>query len=133
MVELWRDIFSWKFIKYFVVGVLGVSLDFLILYLLVEYGHLYYLLAAIFSVSIVLWISFTLNKFWTFRNFEKKFFPQFAKYIITHALAMGVNLILLAFLVEIIHLWYIHGKIIATIVSATTNFLLTRRFVFHQG
>lgn len=132
MKQLIQDIFSWKFIKYFVVGLTGTSLDFLILYLLVEYGHIYYLLAAIISVSIVLWLSFTLNKYWTFRNFEKKYFQQFVKYIIAHALAMTVNLVLLVFLVEIIHLWYIHGKIIATIVSATTNFLLTRRFVFYR-
>jgi putative flippase GtrA len=124
------DVFSWKFVKYFIVGVLGVSLDFAILYTLVEYGHLHYLLGATIAVSIVLWISFTLNKFWTFRNLEKKYFHQFAKYIIAHAFAMAVNLILLTFFVEIVHLWYIHGKIFATTVSAIINFLLTRKYVF---
>ena|SRR3972149_8682578 len=123
-------LFSWHFIKYVCVGFLGTALDFSFLYVLVEYGHLYYLLAAIISVSIVLWVSFSLNKFWTFQNFEKKYFPQFGKYILSHLVALAISLAILAFLVQVFHFWYLFAKVFATVAAAITNFLITKKFIF---
>ena len=121
---------SKQFIKYVLIGFLGTGLDFLLLYSLVEYLHLYYVLAAFVSVAIVVGISFSLNKYWTFQNQEKKYLSQFSKYIFSHALAYGLNLIILIILVEIFGLWYILAKVFATAVSAICNFLLTKMWVF---
>jgi len=125
-----KQFFSWQFIKYVIVGFVGTALDFSILYILVEYGHLYYLFGAVTSVAIVLWLSFTLNKYWTFANFEKKYFQQFGKYILSHLLALAINLAILAFLVEIFHFWYLFAKVFATVGAAITNFLLVKKFIF---
>lgn len=128
-----KNFFSWQFIKYVVVGFVGTALDFSLLYILVEYGHLYYLFGAVTSVAIVLWISFSLNKFWTFQNFEKQYFRQFGKYIISHLVALAVNLTILAFLVQVFHFWYMFAKVFATVGAAITNFLLIRKFIFNQN
>jgi len=125
-----NNFFSWQFVKYVCVGFLGTALDFSILYSLVEYGHLYYLLAAVISVGIVLWISFTFNKYWTFGNFEKKYFQQFFKYFISHLIALAVSLAILALLVEIFHFWYLFAKVFATVAAAITNFLIVKKFIF---
>ena len=122
--------FSWQFIKYVIVGFVGTALDFGLLYILVEFGHLYYLFGAVTSVAIVLWISFSLNKYWTFQNFEKKYFRQIAKYLVSHAIALGINLVILAFLVEVFHFWYLFAKVFATVGAAITNFLLVKKFIF---
>ena len=121
---------SKQFLKYIIIGLLGTGLDFLFLYCLVEYLRLYYVLAAFISVAIVIWISFTFNKYWTFANHEKKYLSQFSKYILSHAFAYGLNLIILIILVEIFGLWYILAKVFATAVSAICNFLLTKKWVF---
>ena len=118
-----NNLFSWQFIKYIIVGFVGTALDFSFLYLLVEYGHLFYLLAAVISVSLVLWVSFTLNKYWTFKNFEKK-------YCLSHLIALVVSLVILASLVQFFHLWYLLAKVFATIAAAIVNFLLVRNFIF---
>ena len=128
--SLVSNLFSWQFVKYIIVGFVGTGLDFSILYILVEYGHLYYLFGAVTSVAIVLWVSFTLNKYWTFQNFEKKYFQQFGKYLVSHAIALGVNLAILAFLVEIFHFWYLFAKVFATAAAAITNFLIVKKFIF---
>ena len=125
-----NNLFSWQFVKYAIVGFLGTFLDFLILYLLVEYGHLWYLLAALISVSIVLWISFSLNKYWTFSNFEKKYFSQLGKYILSHLIALALSLAILTILVEIFHFWYILAKAFATVAAAITNFLMVKKYIF---
>lgn len=127
-----KQFFSRQFLKYVIVGFVGTALDFSILYVLVEFGHLFYLFAAIASVAVVLWISFSLNKYWTFQNFEKKYFQQFFKYVISHLVALGVSLMILAFLVEVFNFWYIFAKVFATCGAAVTNFLLVKNFIFFK-
>ncbi len=130
--SLINQFFTKQFAKYIIVGLIATLLDFSFLWLLVEFGHLHYFWAAILSVMIVLWFSFTLNKYWTFKNLEKKYFQQFIKYTISHAIALGVNLIVLTVLVEFFNLWYIFAKIFATAAAAITNFLLVKKFIFSE-
>lgn len=128
--SLVQNFFTWQFIKYVVVGFLGTALDFSLLYILVEFGHLWYFSAAFISISIVLWISFSLNKYWTFKNYEKKYFVQLGKYLLSHLLALGLSLSILAILVEIFQFWYILAKFFATVVAAITNFLMVKKYIF---
>jgi len=127
-----NNFWSWQFLKYLVIGFTGTFFDFVILYLLVEYLHIFYLLAAILSVAIVLWYSFTLNKLWTFQNYEKKYFVQFIQYVISHSVALGVNLGVLTALVEIFGLWYLFAKVFATAAAAITNFLIVKKYIFQK-
>lgn len=109
---------------------MGTGLDFLIVYALVEYGHLFYLLAAVISIAIVFWISFSLNKYWTFENSEKKYFSQAIKYFITSSVGIGINLAVLVFLVELFGMWYILAKVFATAAALIWNFLVYKNWVF---
>ena len=125
-----RSFMSKNFFKYVIVGFIGTGLDFLILYLLVEFWHLFYLLAALISIGIVIWLSFTLNKFWTFKNLEKRYFLQLGKYILAHSVGIGINLAILTLLVEFFGLWYILAKVIATALALIWNFLVAKKWVF---
>lgn len=125
-----KQFFSAQFLKYIVVGFLGTALDFSILYALVEYLHLFYLISATVSVCIVIWISFTLNKYWTFQDYSKQYFKQLLKYAISHMIALAVALAVLATLVEIFGMWYIYAKFFATAAAAITNFLIVKSYIF---
>lgn len=125
-----QKLFSKQFLKYLVVGFTGTAADFALLYVFVQYFHIFYLLAAFFSIAIVLWYSFTLNKYWTFENKEKKYFPQFLKYVIAHSIALGINLLILAILVQFFHLWYLFAKVFATAAAAIANFFMVKSFIF---
>lgn len=125
-----KTLYSPQFVKYVTIGFLGTGLDFLLLYTLVEYAHLYYIFAAIISVSIVLWISFSLNKYWTFRNREQQYIRQLLKYLVSHAAGQILNFSILILLVEIFDLWYIFAKVCATAIVVTWNFLITKNWVF---
>jgi len=125
-----KKIINKQFAKYVAVGAFATGLDFGILYFLVEFGHIFYLVSAIISMAIVLWVSFSLNKFWTFQNFEKKYFQQFTKYLVSHLLALAVSLTILSILVQVFHFWYLFAKVFATAGAAITNFLLIQKFIF---
>lgn len=119
-----------KFVKYIIIGFLGTGLDFAILYVLVEFAHLFYLAAAAVSIAIVVWISFTLNKYWTFGNYDKKYFRQLGKYLVAHSIGIGLNLGILTLLVEVFHLWYIGAKAVALPATLAWNFLAVKKWVF---
>lgn len=129
---MFKSLFGTRSINYVIVGLGATILDFFFLYLLVEKFHLHYLWGALISMSIVLWVSFTLNKYWTFKNFEKKYFQQFAKYAVSHAIALGVALIILTSIVEIFNFWYLFAKVFATGGAAIINFLLVDKFIFSE-
>lgn len=124
---------SKQFLKYVLIGILGTSLDFLLLYVLVEEGHTHYVLSAIISASLVIWLSFTLNKYWTFENREKDYLRQFFKYLASHSIGYLINLMILVILVEGFGLWYIFAKVFATAAALIWNFLVTKKWVFLEG
>ncbi len=128
-----KKIFSAQLIKYGLVGAAATGTDFLILYFLVEYAHLYYLAAAAISIVLVFVASFTANKYWTFSNRENRYFRQMGQYLLAHLLGIGLSLTILHSLVEYLGLWYIFAKVFATAVAAITNFLLVKLWVFKNN
>lgn len=127
-----RQFASFKFIKYAVVGLTCTSLDFLLLYIFTEFLHIFYLLSAVLSIAVVLWLSFSLNKYWTFADFGGQYFKQFFGYILSHMLALILSLIILTVLVEIFGLWYILARAVGTGLAAVINFSLTKKYVFNN-
>ena len=133
MKKLVNKIFSIQLIKYGLVGATATGTDFLILYFLVEYVHLYYLAAAVISIAIVFIASYSANKYWTFSNRENHYWRQMGQYLLAHLLGIGLSLTILHSLVEFGGLWFIFAKVFATAVAAITNFLLVKLWVFNNN
>lgn len=125
-----KKFLSKQFLRYIVIGFLGTGLDFLFVYLFVEYLHLHYLLSALISIALVLFLSFSLNKYWTFDNQEKKYFYQLFKYILASSVSWGINLTVLTMLVEVFAMRYLLAKVFATAAALIWNFLIARNWVF---
>jgi len=119
-----------QFIKYCLVGATGTGLDFLLLYLFVEYGRINYLLAAIISTIVAMVINFTLNKFWTFRKKDGNYFSQLLKYAAAHSIGALINLVVLTLLVEVFGVWYLMARVVGTVFAVSWNFLATKKWVF---
>lgn len=56
-----------QFFQFLVVSVIGLSLNLLIMYVLIEFFGLWYNFAKAFAIAIVLFWNFLANKFWTFK------------------------------------------------------------------
>jgi len=129
-INIIKKRFGVQFIKYSLVGATGTSIDFLLLYLLVEKGHLFYLLAAVFSTIVAMLINFTLNKYWTFGKKEGNYFIQLFHYASAHAVGGLINFAVLTVLVETFGVWYLFARIAATFLAVIWNFLATKKWVF---
>lgn len=125
-----KKLLSNQFVKYIIVGSATTGLDFLLVYIFVEYFHIFYLLSASLSIAIIFFISFSLNKYWTFNNREAKYFIHSIKYALSNIVSWIINLSVLALFVEVFEVWYLLAKVFATAAAVIWNFFIYRNWVF---
>jgi putative flippase GtrA len=58
-------------IRYILVGGISASIEFCVFSILVLYLHVFYLVANVFAFFVAFFIGFWLQKYWTFKNYEK--------------------------------------------------------------
>lgn len=104
------------FLKFGAVGLVGAGIHFLILYLLTDVAHLWYLFSAIISVVIAATSNYILNHNITFRDRQiTNHILGWFKYQVMSGITDGIYIGLLALFVEVAGMWYILGAAIAVI------------------
>lgn len=119
-------------IKYALVGASSTIIDVGVLTLLVELGHLHLLVAAVLSFCIAVANGFFWNKKWTFQNTSTHLTRQYIKFALTALVGLGLNLLLLSFLVYFFHLWYVLAKMITTVIVFFWNFTSNKFWTFRS-
>ena len=122
---------SKQFIRYLVVGVTSVITNLGIYTLLLKSFHVWYIAAAIMSFLCGAIVSFTLQKFWTFKQFSlHKVHHEIFFYLSIIAFNALANSFILFILVE----KFIEGKvvanIIANVITAVWSFFAHRAITF---
>ena len=117
-----------RMVKYAMVGVLNVAIDFALYALLVTIG-VWYPLAKTMSLSVATANGYTLNRLWTFRAGPHRHIAL-AKYAGVQAGCLAANVTLLAVLVEIAGLDEIVAQAIALPFIAVMSFLGQRLWTF---
>ncbi len=119
-----------KFLKFALVGAMGLVIDFGVTYLCKEIFRFnkYFANATGFFVSGI--NNFLLNRSWTFVNNDPQIWEQYAKFISFAMIGLAIN----SFII-----WFLHGqrkknfylsKGIATIIVTSWNFLSNFFFTF---
>ncbi len=120
-------------LRYLISGGTAAATNLLIFSALVYSAHMYYLYASILAFVMSIAVSFTLQKFWTFRDMPlHDVHSQFARYIIVIVFNLILNTILVYILVETTRVWYVVAQGIATIVIAIVGYFAYRHFVFRD-
>lgn len=123
---------SFSFARYLISGGTAASVNFAALFLLVEVVHVHYLFASAISVGMAIIVSFTLHKFFTFREHTLERIPhQFVRYLLLLACSVSVNTVLMWLLVDGLLIPYFLAQVAVSGVIATGNFFAYRLFVFH--
>lgn len=101
------------------------------LYLLTEYAHVHYLLSAVVSFIIAFFISFLLQKFWTFQDMRKEVVHwQMVLFLGLSLANLLVNTLLIYSLVEYMHLWYVAAAVVSGALLAVSNFFVYKHVIF---
>lgn len=103
-----------QFVKYCLVGAIGLVVNLAVYSLLVKGAHFHYLAAATFSFTVAVTNNFVLNKFWTFGNPQGTMFVQAGRFLIVSATSLLLNLLVLRLLIEDLNL---NNKIIAQAIA----------------
>ena len=122
-----------ELLKYIFVGLSTVLIDFLIYKFLIKFIVIY--LAKTISFLSGTFFSYQLNRTWTFKS-RKKTLSQFIKYLIIHITSLVLNVIINSLLLNTFSKNYFLSYevcfLIATLTSATYNFLFIKIFIFNS-
>jgi putative flippase GtrA len=120
-----------KIAKYIISGGTAAVVDLAALYVFVEWFHMWYVLSAIIAFLIAFCFSFTLQKFWTFKDREvENVHKQATVYFVVSVVNLGVNTLLIYLFVEYLHLHYFVSQIIAGGLLAVSSFFIYSIFIF---
>lgn len=123
-----------KYVKYVISGGVAAFANITSLYVMTEYGHIYYLLSATISFLIGFIVSFALQKLWTFQDTGRvNMHWQAFLYFMTSLFGLGLNTFLIYILVEFVHVWYVAAAVLSGLVIAVINFSIYRKFIFAEA
>ena len=120
-----------QFMKFCIIGSTNVVIDFTIYFILTRFFHLYFIMANFGSFFIAVSWSFYMNKKWTFRHLDPQFLKErFVKFIITNAIGVSIQTLLLYWFVTHGHLHALLAKGAAIVIATFWNFFVSKYWVF---
>lgn len=118
-------------LRYLCVGAMAFSIDFATLYLLVEWGHLHYLVAATIGFIFGSVISYTMSVYWVFAY--RRIASRRTEMMIFFLIGVGgllANNAVIWFFTEMAQFHYMQSKIFAAVLIFLWNFLARRTLLF---
>ena len=121
-------------ISFALVGGLGDIPHFLILWLMTDYGHVYYLWSNMAAIIVAGTQNYTINHIITFRKDRannRNWFYGWTKFLVVMAIGdFGVQTGVAFLLTQYVHIFYILSVFLATIVSGLFKFLIVKRIIW---
>lgn len=120
-----------QFIRYFIVGGIAFIADFSALFLLTEWVGLNYLLSATLAFIIGIIINYQLSICWVFdqRAISNKYI-EFLIFAFIGVIGVFLNLGIIFFLTEKLNVFYLHSKLVATVIIFLFNFGARKIYLF---
>ena len=130
-VLLLEKIWSWRhqFIKYFIIGLSGVGLDMLLLWLFKEQGKIRAVEAVSLTQIFTLSYNFSLNKYWAFKN-KGLNHKQMIRYLLTASGNYVFSVLFMWVFNEKLGFNYLIVRLASIAVMVIWNFLLYRFWIF---
>ncbi|MBI4359609.1 MAG: GtrA family protein [Candidatus Jacksonbacteria bacterium] len=129
-IALHRLRISKTFFTYCVIGATSAVIDFSGLIIGVEILRFPLILANSLSFSAAVINSFYWHRRITFRNTHPRVLRQFFVFVACATLGVAINNAVLFFMAEIVGVWYVFGKAVATGIALLWNYSINKRFIF---
>src|SRR3989344_485755 len=119
--------------RYIISGGTSAVVDLILLYILNSVLGFHYLISAIIAFSTAFFISFILQKFWTFRNHSKEgIHGQAFIYLGSSLFSLGLNTLLMYLFVDYFHIMVLLSQVFAGAIVACFTFFISRK-IFKYG
>ncbi len=119
------------YVKYIIAGGTAAVTDFGLLFFLTDILHIWYIASATLAFIIAFFVSFFLQKFWTFRdNSRNRIYKQMSMYLAVGVANTAVNAGGMYVLVDYFGLWYILAQAVMSVLLAVGSFVIYRFVIF---
>ena len=119
----------WEVFRFLLVGGGCFLLEYGLLFALTEYGGLNPLVSAPIAFTVSLVVNYILCVYVVFHT-EQQSKKQMALFALTSIIGLGINQVVMWFFIDIIGIWYMFAKVVASAVVMVWNYF-TKRYVLH--
>ncbi len=125
---------SKRFVSYLLVGGSGIVVNMIVLFALVEGGHLNHMLAATISSVVSIFTNFVLNDHWTFRDRKAgtTWIGRATQYYAVAGFGLVFSMGALALLTLSLGVNYLLANLFAMGTAMVTNYALNARFTWRE-
>jgi putative flippase GtrA len=117
--------------KYFFVGATAALIDWLFYWILVNYGAVHYLLAAVISFNIATLVNYLLSVKWVFNSGRYSKYIEISLVFLVSLLGLLFNELFLYLFKEIFNLHFMISKVAATGIVFFWNYLSRKKLIFN--
>ncbi len=122
-----------RIVRFVISGGTATTVNLSTLYVLTHFLGVWYLYSSIMAFAASFFVSFTLQKFWTFGDTSRhRMRAQAFTYLLIILFALLVNTTLLFIFVEMAHLHYLLAQLISGVFIAVINFSSYKHIVFKK-
>lgn len=118
------------FVKFLISGSIAAGVDFLFIFIFFDVVKLRLEFSVALAFVLAFGVSFSLQKFWTFKDNSKKVGKQAVLYFSVALFNLFLNTFAVKFLVEKMHLWIYIAQAIVAFCIGMCNFIISRYFIF---
>jgi putative flippase GtrA len=120
-------------LKYLMVGAFCALVNLMIQYTAVQLLGLHYIGGILLAFTVLVPLSFFIHKNVTFRTDGKFSWRRFALYAMQWIVVLGINIVLLALFVDLLHMPFSPAMILVTGISTVLSYGYSRHYVFQPS
>jgi putative flippase GtrA len=119
-----------QLLKFGLVGGIAFLIDYGLLFICTEWFGIYYFISSIISFSVSVIFNYIASVLWVFDvDQEKSKTKNFIIFITLSIVGLGINQIIMYYGVEVLNLYYMLIKLIATFIVMVFNFITRKMFL----
>jgi len=122
-----------KFLKFGVVGILGMAVDFFITWLCKEKLQFDKYISNSNGFIIAATSNYFFNRVWTFKSTNSQIIKEYSSFIVISIVGLGINNLIIYLLHEKMKLNFYLAKVIATGIVVLWNFFANYFFTFNNS
>lgn len=130
---MFKPLIQYKIIRYIISGGTAALVSLSLLYFFTDVVGIWYLLSSTLAFVVAFFVSFLLQKLWTFKDTHTKDISrQVSLYFVTAVSGLSANALFMYALVDIVGLWYIFAQILSSGTIATVTFFIYGNIIFNH-
>lgn len=125
---------SKQIIKYLIAGGTAALVDLALLYFFTDRLGIWYLVSASLAFILSFFVSFFLQKFWTFKDADKAaMYRQMGAYLTVALINLALNAALMFMFVDGFKIWYLLAQFIASGLIAVESYFIYKHLIFNKS